>query len=541
MRSRASARPTAARRWAVLVTCTVALACALTSASAPSRAAATDRAITRGLDFLHARQLTDGGFADPGQPSSEAMTSWCVVAIAAAGENPATWKKSGRDPVTYLAGKASRLSNVTDLARLTLAVTAARRNARDFGGVDLVAKIRAQVVSEGSAGDHIGTMVNSHAWGMIALAAAGEPVTSDMVRWLTGQQNSDGGWGWGTSIASDSNDTAAAIQALMAAGQSPSSSTVERGLAYMRARQASDGGFIYSTGSPDANSTSWAVQALVAAGETPDGSSWSKSGRSPLSMLRALQQRNGSFAYQSGRIQNALFTTVQVIPALARKPFPLPKGASLSSVSAWRPSVVALSPRAGARVASGAPVLFRFAVSDGSGTGVAASGVTVKLDGTAMKVTMSGGEARATASSLSSGSHEIKVAVADQAGNPAESKTVQFSAAPGASGGTAGTSAAAGTAVGSVAATASLQATGSAATTGFGQYGSVATTGTSLVAAAEGTVDGTAGAFGRRRGVGFGDIAPWAVVGGLVGVGAGFGVHEAWKRMGGRRSSAQRS
>lgn len=513
------------------------LACTLAVASRPSPAAATDRAITRGLDFLHARQRTDGGFADPGQPSSEAMTSWCVVAIAAAGEDPATWKKSGRDPVAYLAGQASKPTAVTDLARLTLAVIAARRNARDFGGVDLVAKIKGQVASEGSAGDHIGTMVNSHAWGMIALAAAGEPVTSDMVRWLTGQQNSDGGWGWGTSIASDSNDTAAAIEALMAAGQSPSSSTVERGLAYMRTRQTSDGGFAYSTGTPDANSTSWAVQALVAAGETPDGSSWSKSGKSPMSMLRGLQRTDGSFEYQSGRVQNALFTTVQVIPALARRPFPLPRGASLSPVAAWTPSVVALNPHAGARVASGAQVLFRFAVSDGSGTGVAASGVTVKLDGTKLKVTMSGGEAQATATSLSSGSHEIQVAVADRAGNPAEPKTVRFSAAPGASGGTPGSSTAAGAAAGSTSPTASLQATGSAAATGAGQSGSLAATGAPLPAEAEGAAGGTAGPSGRRRGVGFGDIAPWAVLGGLLGVGTAFGVHEVRKRMG-RRGTA---
>jgi hypothetical protein len=509
------------------------LACAVALAIAPSPAAATDRAITRGLDYLHARQRTDGGFAEPGKSSSEFMTSWCVVAIASAGEDPSTWKKSGRDPVAYLATQASKPANVTDLARLTLAVTAARRNARDFGGVDLVAKIKSQVAADGSSGDRIGPMVNSHTWGMIALAAAGEPVTSEMVRWLTGQQNSDGGWGWGTSVASDSNDTAAALQALMAAGQSPSSSAVTWGLAYMRTRQASDGGFMYSSGTPDTNSTSWAVQALVAAGETPDGSLWSKSGKSPLSMLRGLQRRDGSFAYQSGKVQNPLFTTVQAIPALARKQFPLPRSAGLAPVSAWTPSVVALNPRSGGRVASGAPVTFRFAVSDGSGTGVAASGVTVRLDGAKMKVTISGGEAKATASSLSSGSHEIKVAVADQAGNTAESKTVEFSAAPGAGGSTAGSSATAGTpgaSSASLSATSSLQATASATTTGAAPPGSLAATDTSSVVAGLDS-PAAAGAANRRRGLGFGDIAPWALLGGLIGVGAGFIAHEVWKRV----------
>src|SRR4029077_13257272 len=88
----------------------------------------------------------------------------------------------------------------------------------------------------------IGTLVNSTIWGVLALRAAGSaPGTS--VDYLKKAQRPSGGWSWYPRGAPDSNDTAAAIQALRAGGSGPRSRAIKRGVAYLRKLQRPDGGF----------------------------------------------------------------------------------------------------------------------------------------------------------------------------------------------------------------------------------------------------------------------------------------------------------
>jgi hypothetical protein len=82
--------------------------------------------VAKALDYLHARQHSDGGFAEKGSASSDSLTSWAIVAIAAADEDPNAWQVGGRSPVDYLSHQSAKWQQVTDVARTTLAVVAAR-------------------------------------------------------------------------------------------------------------------------------------------------------------------------------------------------------------------------------------------------------------------------------------------------------------------------------------------------------------------------------------------------------------------------------
>src|SRR5436309_948607 len=77
------------------------------------------------------------------------------------------------------------------------------------------------------------------AWSVLALRGAGQPVPRKTVAWLLARQTHRGGWGW--SGAPDSNDTAAVVEALRAAGVR--GRPIRRALAYLLRYRNADGGF----------------------------------------------------------------------------------------------------------------------------------------------------------------------------------------------------------------------------------------------------------------------------------------------------------
>jgi hypothetical protein len=89
---------------------------------------------------------------------------------------------------------------------------------------------------------------------------------------VVSQPNRDGGFNFGGRGApSGVDDTAGALQALVAAGRSHRGG-VARAAAFITRTHNSDGGFpLQPRAGSNAQSTAWAVQALVAAGRNPDG------------------------------------------------------------------------------------------------------------------------------------------------------------------------------------------------------------------------------------------------------------------------------
>ncbi len=249
-------------------------------------------------DFVAAHQQPDGGFAETGQSSDPNLTAWAVLGLSAAGKAP------DRSPADYLAGAPATTAN--DVALRILALRSLGRETSS-----LVARLE----SMRGSGGRIGTLVNSTIWGVLALRSAGRPAGTS-VRYLKRAQRPNGGWSWYPHGAADSNDTAAAIQALRAAGIGSRTNAIRRGIAYLRRVQRPDGGFALTPRrASDAQSTAWAIQAFLSAGKEP--------GRRAFGYLASLRRADGSYRYSKRYAVTPVWVTSQVLPALARKPFPL--------------------------------------------------------------------------------------------------------------------------------------------------------------------------------------------------------------------------
>ncbi|TMK27602.1 MAG: ABC transporter substrate-binding protein, partial [Actinobacteria bacterium] len=106
----------------------------------------------------------------------------------------------------------------------------------------------------------------------------------------------------------------AVVEALRAAhvGGRP----IRRALAFLRRHQRQDGGFELTRGrGSDAQSTAWAIQAFLAAGARP--------GPAAFRYLARLRRADGSYRYDAHYGTTPVWVTAQVLPALARRPFPL--------------------------------------------------------------------------------------------------------------------------------------------------------------------------------------------------------------------------
>lgn len=279
-----------------------------------------DPSIQTALDYLRTTQKDDGGFGEEGRGSSPGTTSWAILAIFAAGEDPAIWVKNGMSTVDYLRDMNAEIlakGGTTDIARSILTFHAVSIDPRDVDGIDYVKELKQRLKPDGQAGDHVFTTI----WAIIALASVGED-TSASVRWLSSQQNADGGYPWTMGAESDPDDTGAALQAFSAAGVPKDNPAMKNAVMYLRAMQRDDAGFHYGgTSATNAASDAWVMQGLVAAGVDP--STLTKSSGSVVDHLLSLQNPDGSFRYTAHVTDNPARMTASAIPALLGAPYPI--------------------------------------------------------------------------------------------------------------------------------------------------------------------------------------------------------------------------
>ena len=319
-----------------------------------------DTEITSALDYLQSVQSGDGdigGF----NPSA-----WAVMGIAAAGEDPHEWNTAPGNPslVDYLKGNSEQLAwefnTATGYERMILGIVAACEDPSAFGegdptyapDGDYLSKLKelhdgTQFVYEATHwyppyDTYIENQtLNDDFWGVLALIAAGEDSDSEMIQstvaFIKENQGTDGGWSWATLdnymySGSNVDDTAAAIMALIAAGESPDSPVINAALGYLHNEQDDSGGFGFEdwyTGELVVNSasTAWAIQAIVAAGQDPTSEDWTLDGN-PVNVLLSFQEDTGAFIWYedcgwSGCEAREKMTSY-AIPALLGTPYPVP-------------------------------------------------------------------------------------------------------------------------------------------------------------------------------------------------------------------------
>jgi len=284
--------------------------------------------VSREIAYLRGAQNADGGFgAAPGQASGELYSGWAAIGLAAAGVDPQGVRRDGHSVLDALRGEARTLEGAGDLERTILALHACGLSVRSLPGVGAGGDPVKALLAFRDRDDSFGELSNLTAFAVFALRAAGYGATDPTVRgagdWLGRQQNADGGFGFGTrGGASDVDDTAAVIQALVDAGVS-GAGELGRATTFLARAQNPDGGFPQQPGGQsNAQSTAWAVQGLIAAGRNPNAVTRAGS-RSPVGYLESLVAPDGSVRYSRTGSQTPVWVTAQALTALAGSTFPV--------------------------------------------------------------------------------------------------------------------------------------------------------------------------------------------------------------------------
>lgn len=235
----------------------------------------TESAIGKGMSYLGTQlngatgQITGGSTGD--------ASPWAAIAFSANGIDPSTVKTSTYAPslITYLQSNHPTISSAaTEWEKWILAITASGQNPYNFGGINYVNTLESPTYyNNHQIGDT--TTENDDWFGVIALISSGiatsDAELTDSVSFILSHQNLDGGFGYSITAGSDGNDTAAAIQALVAAKNYGVvnvllDTAISKAKTYLLNTQDKSGGFLYDTNPwttvPDSDSTTWALMAL---------------------------------------------------------------------------------------------------------------------------------------------------------------------------------------------------------------------------------------------------------------------------------------
>ncbi|PLX25698.1 hypothetical protein C0580_01825 [Candidatus Parcubacteria bacterium] len=156
----------------------------------------------------------------------------------------------------------------------------------------------------------------------MALASVGYSDFDGTRDFILEHQNEDGGWSWSTTGESDSNDTAAAIMAILETGVDNNSTEINLALDYLQSTQNEDGGFGYDIESnSDGASTAWVIAALNKVGSDPSG--WQIGENNPVSFLQSLEQEDGSYLWLPADETGSAMVTAYSLVALSDKFYPV--------------------------------------------------------------------------------------------------------------------------------------------------------------------------------------------------------------------------
>ena len=292
-------------------------------AAAPPVVAAAD-----GLEYLRPLQsVNDGGYGS-GNASAEVL-----YAVAANGYRASQWQRSPSSPslMGYFLAKGAAFAGVGPGSAGKLAVALTAGDGCWPVGATQPISFYHPATGAYSSTNQGGALY--HAWGMLGTAALSQAIPGPAVAYLKAAQQPGGSWEWSSGSGEDTNSTALDIQALVAAGEPLTSTAILSGLTYLESAQNDDGGFPYSPVSSwgtdsDTNSSAYVVQALLAAGESPTGTRWVTATAGitpthPISYLLNMQLADGSFRWQAGSDLYREGATRQAIPALLGRPFPI--------------------------------------------------------------------------------------------------------------------------------------------------------------------------------------------------------------------------
>ncbi len=411
--------------------------------------------VTRGLDYLHFRQGTDGGFG------SAENTAMAVLGAVASGERMgnSAWHVKGKNPFDYLQSTdlvaASTSIQVTNApvyySRLIMSYVAMDKSSAigtaGSKGVNLLTNLlKYQSTADGAnkgafapALPSLDSAVRTTAWAILAMHNAGVSRTDSRYllaeSWLAAQQNDDAGGNGGWSSrevggSSDAFDTAMAYQALTVSSDGTDWDP-DRARTFMLSAQRANGGFSSTaTGSTEAEATSAGVQAILAMGEHPEDTAWTTaSGDTPITALQRLLQTNGSYkSTASSRVRGVIVTSWTLV-ALNKKPFGsggeakiFPKNpGSAHKAFKFRPQLNSISPKNGAKFTKTRVVAIRATYTDfyPKGTGINPKTTRLYVDdiNKSRPAVIGNYGLHLTLKNVANGDHKYTMELRDHAGN----------------------------------------------------------------------------------------------------------------------------
>jgi len=301
---------------------------------------------------LHGGVLQNFGKADP------IDTAYAVIGIRGAGVDRAAANLATSYLKKHIGAEIQTGSHDSPgaLAEYIMAATANGEDARHFGGnaaknnlvTRLLATARTKGADKGLFGVQAPTFDGAFRQGLtlaalkaVHVAASDARVQAGIV-WLTKQQCANGMWqAYRANTATacppadpaafrgpDTNSISLAVQGLAAWGKFPRATSV---LPALRSIQSPDGGFPYVAApnqASDPDSTALVIQAILAENNSPNASIWTKGRGTPYAALASYQlgctsRDFGAFFYPGSTAGN-VFATVQSVPAMAGKKFPVP-------------------------------------------------------------------------------------------------------------------------------------------------------------------------------------------------------------------------
>lgn len=287
-------------------------------ASTPDLAAAS-----KALAYTRSQQNTDGGFPDftPNGASSAGGTIDAVFALASAGIDPNGVTSNGKSPADYLAAQAASFSATAGgAAKLALGIATLRADPASFGGTDVLSAMQAGY--DASTGQY-GSDLFAQSQFILSDVALHRLVPAAAIAYLESLQKSDGGWEYDPGAGTDTNTTALAVRALIAAGVTPADAHITNAISYFHSTQLATGAWEYTSGAgADPDSTGMVIQALVAAGEDLDaGGPWDKGGgKTPVAALAGFQNAaTGALQYAGADSPEG---TYQGLPGLRLVAYP---------------------------------------------------------------------------------------------------------------------------------------------------------------------------------------------------------------------------
>jgi hypothetical protein len=301
--------------------------------STPQASPASTTVATPGIEaaaaWLVEQQDSSGGFVGfSGEPDPGLSIDAVLALKAVPADHSASLEAAGK----YLLENGEVFADLGpgQAAKLTLALVALGLDPDPFGSIELIISYLDEAVDlEAGQIAYCGFGPFDHALCILAIVATGTELPAGFTDALVESQIDNGGWAFDGSIEAsmaDSNTTAIAVQALIAAGMTATNDSIIRALGYLESViDPVQGGFAYDANTgliADANSTAAVIQALIAAGEDPSSDEWGTA----TAALAGFQNESGAFRYQHEFPDDNLYATVQAIPALAGVALPIVAG-----------------------------------------------------------------------------------------------------------------------------------------------------------------------------------------------------------------------